>query len=126
MVFSAQPIGTVNLAEGRGRTCPLVAKTAGEATLHIFQDHAAGLRGLFPGQDIWVLTYRTRSAPDVPDQGVFATQSAARPNPIDFLRARVLEVTPDLGLILIQGYDGEEGAPILDIRPAVLPLHPLT
>jgi len=129
VTLSVQPIGKINREDGRTRPCPLVSRSGGLASLHVFQDHAEGLRGLYPGQDVWILTFRTGAAGargEGSDLGVFATQSLARPNPIDFLRARVLEVQPDLGRLRIQGYDGEEEAPILDIRPALLPLRPLS
>lgn len=116
VTFSVHPVGTVDM-------------NGGQPAVHVFPEHAEGLRGLYPGEDIWVLTYRTGPVPaDGPRQalGVFATHVAGRPNPIDFLRARITEIQPELGILRIQGYDGEEGAPVLDIRPASLPLRPLT
>ena len=56
---------------------------------------------------------------DLPRQGIFATCSPARPNPVLVSAVPLLE---RLGNVLkVQGLDAVDGSPILDIKPYVQP-----
>ncbi len=56
---------------------------------------------------------------DLPIQGIFATCSPARPNPV------LVSVVPLLGrsgnILKVKGLDAVDGSPILDIKPYVQP-----
>jgi len=56
---------------------------------------------------------------DLPQQGIFATCSPARPNPV---LVSVVPLLERLGNVLkVQGLDAVDGSPILDIKPYVQP-----
>lgn len=56
---------------------------------------------------------------DLPIQGIFATCSPARPNPV---LVSVVPLLERLGNVLkVQGLDAVDGSPILDIKPYVQP-----
>ena len=86
---------------------------------------AADLR---PGDELLVLTWLDRADRDVlavhprgdatrPRQGVFATRSPDRPNPIGLHRVRLLEVDgPRLRVAELEALDG---TPVLDIKPVL-------
>jgi len=104
------------------------------ATLELFQPYLPGLAGLYEGVELWVITYRAPSGRVPPDAwqggdgvpGVFATTAVERPNPIEFLRARIVDIDREKGLLQVVGLDVEDGAAILDIRLATSPHHRLT
>jgi tRNA-Thr(GGU) m(6)t(6)A37 methyltransferase TsaA len=89
---------------------------------------ADGLEGLAAGDELLVLTWLDRAARDVlrtrprddparPEQGVFATRSPDRPNPIGLHRVRVLAVD---GLRLrVSDLEALDGTPIVDVKPAL-------
>jgi len=56
---------------------------------------------------------------DLPRQGIFATCSPARPNPV------LVSIVPLLGrsgnILKVKGLDAVDGSPILDIKPYVQP-----
>ena len=86
---------------------------------------AADLR---PGDELLVLTWLDRADRDVlavhprgdatrPRQGVYATRSPDRPNPIGLHRVRLLEVDgPRLRVAELEALDG---TPVLDIKPVL-------
>ena len=87
-----------------------------------------GLLGLETGMDILVLMYfhhiqpgevalqlHPRHNPDNPLRGVFATRSQFRPNPIGATVAQVEAVANNV--ITVTGLDGQDGTPVLDIKP---------
>jgi tRNA (Thr-GGU) A37 N-methylase len=51
-------------------------------------------------------------------QGVFATRSPNRPNPIGLHRARVLKIERD-HWIQVQSLEAIDGTPIVDIKPVI-------
>lgn len=123
VAFLVPPIGLVHVAGGRRRGAPRYFVPRKGATLELFQPYGAGLRGLYQGQELWVITYH--AAPERhaggPASGVFATLDLERPNPIEFLRARIVEVDAEAGRLQVTGLDSEDGVPILDLRPATMP-----
>ena len=89
---------------------------------------AEGLDGIAAGDELVVLTWLDRAARDVlrvhprgdlrrPAQGVFATRSPDRPNPIGLHRVTVLEVD---GLRLrVRDLEALDGTPIVDVKPVL-------
>jgi tRNA-Thr(GGU) m(6)t(6)A37 methyltransferase TsaA len=88
------------------------------------------LDGVQPGADIVVITWlhladrdvrqvHPRGDPDRPLQGVFATRSPGRPNPLGLHVVKVLAVD-DLR-IQVQNLEAVDGTPIVDVKPALEP-----
>jgi tRNA-Thr(GGU) m(6)t(6)A37 methyltransferase TsaA len=86
------------------------------------------LDGIHAGDEVLVLTWLDRARRDVlrvhprgdrsrPEQGVFATRSPDRPNPIGLHRVRVLAVD---GLrVHVSDLEAVDGTPILDVKPVL-------
>ena len=101
---------------------------APDAWLQIDPSVTVGLRDLMPGMEILVLTWLDRARRDVlvvhprddpanPEQGVFSTRSADRPNPIGLHRVDILEIQ---GLrIRVCHLEAIDGTPILDVKPVL-------
>ncbi|NTW85744.1 MAG: hypothetical protein HGB30_06225 [Holophagaceae bacterium] len=134
VAFTLRPIGIVHSAPVKRTRLPKYFVPRGCAALELFHPYGPGLQGLYEGLDLWVITYHALSGRVPSDAwqggeglpGVFGTTALQRPNPIEFLRARVMTVDPAQGLLQVEGLDAEDGAPILDIRPATSPRHRLT
>lgn len=88
----------------------------------------AGLDGIEPNDEIVVLTWLDRAQRDVlsvhprgdlsrPPQGVFATRSPDRPNPIGLHRVQVTEI--DGNRLRVGGLEALDGTPILDLKPVL-------
>jgi tRNA-Thr(GGU) m(6)t(6)A37 methyltransferase TsaA len=99
---------------------------APEAWLALEPPFAAALEGLRPGEDVLVLTWLDRADRDVlrvhprsdptrPEQGVFATRSPDRPNPIGLHRVRILEIMGSR--LRVAGLEALDGTPVLDLKP---------
>ena len=129
VAFIVRPIGLVHTVPRKRVRIPTYFVPKGRATLELFHPYLPGLQGLYGGLDLWVITYHAPSGqgsteplqPGDGAPGVFATTSVERPNPIEFLRARIVDLSPEKGLLHVVGLDIEDGAPILDIRPATSP-----
>ena len=87
---------------------------------------AAGLDGIAPGDELVVLTWLDRARRDVlrvhprddparPEQGVFATRSPDRPNPIGLHRVTVVAV--DGTRMQVDALEALDGTPVLDVKP---------
>jgi tRNA-Thr(GGU) m(6)t(6)A37 methyltransferase TsaA len=87
-----------------------------------------GLGGIRPGDRVIVLTWLDRARRDVlrvhprdditrPEQGVFSTRSADRPNPIGLHEVEV--VTIDGLRIRVRNLEAVDGTPIVDLKPAL-------
>lgn len=133
VAFTLRPIGIVHLAPTRRGRVPKFFVPLRRAILEFFQPYVPGLAGLYEGVELWVITYHAPSGRMPTDSwqsmdgvpGVFATDTVQRPNPIEFLRARVIGIDREKGLLQVAGLDGEEGEAILDIRLATSPHHRL-
>lgn len=67
-----------------------------------------------------VLCVHPRDDRSVPQRGVFATRSPARPNPIGLHAVRIVEID---GLRLrVAGIEAIDGTPIVDLKPVLRPL----
>lgn len=98
------------------------------ATLHFDPALAPGLEGLTPGDEIVVVTWlhladrhvlavHPRDDPGRPVQGVFATRSADRPNPIGLHHTTITSV--DGPVVAVDRLEAVEGTPVLDVKPVL-------
>jgi tRNA-Thr(GGU) m(6)t(6)A37 methyltransferase TsaA len=87
-----------------------------------------GLRGIEPGHDLIVLTWLDRARRDVLSvhprgdvsrarQGVFATRSPDRPNPIGLHRVEVLST--DGPRVQVRNLEALDGTPVVDLKPVL-------
>lgn len=101
---------------------------APSANLEIKPAYIDALEGLKPGADVWVLTWlhhadrntlktHPRHNPRNPLQGVFATRSPDRPNPIGLHRTKILSITEHW--LKVDALEAINGTPIIDIKPVV-------
>jgi tRNA-Thr(GGU) m(6)t(6)A37 methyltransferase TsaA len=127
--FIVQPIGYVQSPLIDAATAPRQGdEGAPEAWLVFEPDVSEGLRDLRAGDDVLVLTWLDRARRDVlavhprddpanPEQGVFSTRSADRPNPIGLHRVTIVEVD---GLrFRVERLEALDGTPILDVKPVL-------
>lgn len=87
-----------------------------------------GLRSLRPGDHVILITWLDRARRDVlsvhprgdtsrPEEGVFRTRSADRPNPIGL---HPVEITAIEGRrVQVRHLEAVEGTPILDVKPMI-------
>jgi tRNA-Thr(GGU) m(6)t(6)A37 methyltransferase TsaA len=101
---------------------------APEATLVFETGFTPALGGLAPGDEVLVLTWLDRASRDVlsvhprddpsrPEQGVFATRSADRPNPIGLHRVTVLGIEGTR--MRVSALEALDGTPVLDVKPVL-------
>jgi tRNA-Thr(GGU) m(6)t(6)A37 methyltransferase TsaA len=101
---------------------------APEATLIFEQGFVPALDGLAPGHEVIVLTWLDRASRDVlrvhprddvsrPEQGVFATRSADRPNPVGLHHVTILGL--DGTRMRVSGLEALDGTPVVDVKPAL-------
>ncbi|HET7443645.1 MAG TPA: tRNA (N6-threonylcarbamoyladenosine(37)-N6)-methyltransferase TrmO [Solirubrobacterales bacterium] len=101
---------------------------APEAWIVLSPTLAAGLEGIEVGAALVVLTWLDRGDRGVlrvhprgdrsrPPQGVFATRSPDRPNPIGLHRVAVLEVAGER--LRVSGLEAIDGTPVLDLKPVL-------
>jgi tRNA-Thr(GGU) m(6)t(6)A37 methyltransferase TsaA len=124
-----RPIGHVRSALTSRAQAPRQGNEgAPDAWLELDADVSEGLQGIEVGQELIVLTWlhegrrdvlRTHPRNDVtlPLNGVFATRSPDRPNPIGLHRVRVLDVRP--GKLHVAPLEAIDGTPIVDIKPSL-------
>jgi tRNA-Thr(GGU) m(6)t(6)A37 methyltransferase TsaA len=88
----------------------------------------AALEGIRPGDELIVLTWLDRAERDVlrvhprsdpsrAEQGVFATRSPDRPNPIGLHPVEVVSI--DGPRILVRNLEAVDGTPIVDVKPVL-------
>src|SRR5687768_1665612 len=117
------PIGTVESPLRDRATAPLQGdEGAPEATIAFDDGVTAALEGVAPGDEVLVLTWLHEAARDVlrvhprgdrsrPPQGVFATRSPDRPNPIGLHRVTVLAV--DGTRVRVRDLEAIDGTPVV-------------
>jgi tRNA-Thr(GGU) m(6)t(6)A37 methyltransferase TsaA len=99
---------------------------APEAVLVFSAQVAEALDGIAAGDDLLLLTWLDRASRDVlrvhprgdlarPEQGVFATRSPDRPNPIGLHRVQVVAV--DGVRLRVRDLEALDGTPIVDVKP---------
>ena len=88
---------------------------------------AEGLDGITTGCEVVLITWfhkatrnvlklHPRNDPENPLQGVFATRSSDRPNPVGLHRVEVLQIDVK-GRIRVRPLEALDGTPIIDIKP---------
>jgi tRNA-Thr(GGU) m(6)t(6)A37 methyltransferase TsaA len=127
--FIVRPIGRVESPLTATADAPRQGdEGAPDAYLILDSNVAAALDGTAVGDEIIVLTWlhqadrntlavHPRGDLNRPEQGVFSTRSASRPNPIGLHRVRVLSID---GLRLqVSGLEAIDGTPIVDVKPVL-------
>lgn len=101
---------------------------APEAWIAFEPDLLDALHGIEPGDEVLVLTWldrgnrevlqtRPRDDPANPIQGVFATRSPDRPNPIGLHPVTVLEI--EGARMRVSELEALDGTPVLDVKPVI-------
>jgi tRNA-Thr(GGU) m(6)t(6)A37 methyltransferase TsaA len=127
--FTVRPIGRVESLLASTADAPRQGdEGAPDAYLILDSDIQAGLNGITAGAEIIVLTWLHQADRGIltvhprgdlkrPEQGVFSTRPASRPNPIGLHRVRVLGID---GLRLhVSGLEAIDGTPIVDVKPVL-------
>jgi tRNA-Thr(GGU) m(6)t(6)A37 methyltransferase TsaA len=124
-------IGSIHSHITTRTSAPRQAHEGGpHASLEIRPAYIEALQGLEPGMKIWVLTWlhqadrnrlkaHPRNNPHSPLQGIFATRSPDRPNPIGLHRTKILSITDNW--IRVESLEAIDGTPIIDIKPVLEP-----
>lgn len=123
------PIGVVRSPLTDPETAPRQGdEGAPEASIVLEPQVLAGLRGVEVGDHVVVLTWLDRARREVLEvhprgdvsrepQGVFATRSPDRPNPIGLHRVEILAIED--GTLRVNGLEAVDGTPVLDIKPVL-------
>ena len=124
-----EPIGTVASPLADPAEAPKQGdEGAPDASIVLDPRVVEGLRGVEPGQDLIVLTWLDRARRDIlsvhprgdasrPRQGVFATRSPDRPNPIGLHRVELLSI--DGARMRVRNLEAVDGTPVLDLKPVL-------
>jgi tRNA-Thr(GGU) m(6)t(6)A37 methyltransferase TsaA len=125
----AVPIGMVESPLTDRATAPKQGdEGAPDAWLVLDEELAEALEGLALGDEILVLTWLDRARRDVlrvhprgdparAEQGVFATRSPDRPNPIGLHRVTIVAI--DRARVQVRPLEALDGTPVLDIKPVL-------
>jgi tRNA-Thr(GGU) m(6)t(6)A37 methyltransferase TsaA len=127
--FVVQPIGYVESPLIDAATAPKQGDEGAPEAWLVFEPAVSeGLCDLGAGDEVLVLTWLDRARRDVlavhprddpanPEQGVFSTRSADRPNPIGLHRVTIVGVD---GLrFRVERLEALGGTPILDVKPVL-------
>lgn len=118
------PIGCVRSPYKKTNDIPI---KRGISKIEILDDYIPGLTGLMSSSHAIILGYLFLANRDTlkaslrlgerenEAKGIFSVRSSARPNPIGFTVAKLLEVKN--GVIKVEGLDFIDGTPIIDIKP---------
>ena len=128
-VIERRPIGRVESPLTEAEAAPKQGyEGAPEAWLVLEPDVLEGLYGVQVGDRVIVLTWLDRARRDVlrvhprddltnPEQGVFATRSADRPNPIGMHEVEVVSI--DGERVRVWDLEAIDGTPIVDLKPVL-------
>jgi tRNA-Thr(GGU) m(6)t(6)A37 methyltransferase TsaA len=128
-MFSIEPVGHVESSLVDLDAAPRQGDEGGPDAWLVFEPAVLeALTGLTPGAQILVFTWLDQARRDVlrvyprgdrsrPQEGVFATRSPHRPNPIGLHPVRVLEVGADR--IRVSDLEAIHGTPIVDVKPVL-------
>lgn len=118
-----------------GKAWPKDAREV-EGRIEVFPEYADALDGLEGFSHLFVLSHLDRQregatgllrvrprrhhggrvpAEDIPEVGVFATDSPARPNPIGLTLVKL--VRRDGNILVVRGLDLYDGTPVFDLKP---------
>jgi L-fuculose-phosphate aldolase len=124
-----EPIGVVRSSLGQRHEAPLQGPEAGLlAVIELDPAWQAGLAGLAPGRDLWVIYHfhqageptllvHPRRDASRPLTGVFNTRAPCRPAPLGLTLVRLLAV--EGRRLTVRGLEALDGTPVLDIKPYV-------
>lgn len=127
--FHAVPIGFVRSPLTDPDTAPKQGDEGAPEAAIVVEPHAlAALRGLRSGDDLLVLTWLDRARRDVLEvhprgdlarepQGVFATRSPHRPNPIGLHRVQIVAIED--ATVRVRALEALDGTPVLDLKPVL-------
>ena len=125
--FRVTPIGRVESTLTDCATAPKQGHEGAPDAWLVFDPHVLdGLQDLRVGDQVIVLTWLDRARRDVlrvhprddpaqPEQGVFSTRSADRPNPIGLHPVEVLAV--DGPRVRVRSLEAVDGTPVIDLKP---------
>jgi len=129
MSISLQPIGRVESPLADPALAPKQGDEGSPEAWLVFDEAVReGLRDIEPGSELIVLTWLHRARRDVlrvhprddpanPQQGVFSTRSADRPNPIGLHRVEVVSIEGER--FRVRHLEAVDGTPILDVKPVL-------
>jgi tRNA-Thr(GGU) m(6)t(6)A37 methyltransferase TsaA len=129
--FEVTPVGRVESPLTDRASAPLQGHEGSPEAWLVFEPWVrAGLEGIRPGDEVIVLTWLDRARRDVlrvhprgdlanPEQGVFATRSPDRPNPIGLHRVEIVSVDGDR--FRVRNLEALDATPILDVKPLLTP-----
>ena len=127
--YEVMPIGAVESALTDPAEAPKQGDEGGPEAWLVFEPGVLeGLHDIHPGDRIIVLTWLHRARRDVlrvhprddlanPEQGVFSTRSADRPNPIGLHPVEVISTEADR--IRVRDLEAVDGTPIVDVKPVL-------
>ncbi len=138
MSLLVEPVGVVRgglPAPGSGKSRPETTREV-EGRIEVFPGYIAALDGLEGFSHLFVLSHLDRQREgaagvlrirprrhrggtipqeELPEVGVFATDSPARPNPIGLTLVRLVRRVGHV--LIVRGLDLYDGTPVLDIKP---------
>jgi tRNA-Thr(GGU) m(6)t(6)A37 methyltransferase TsaA len=129
MDFELHAIGTVESPLIDPATAPKQGDEGAPDAWLVFDASALeALAGLVPGDEVLVLTWLDRARRDVlrvhprgdtsrAPEGVFATRSPHRPNPIGLHRVRILAL--DGARVKVSDLEAVNGTPVIDLKPVL-------
>ena len=136
--LAVHPIGVVHGGlppPDSGKARPKDARTI-EGQIEVYPEYAEALDGLEGFSHVFVLSHLDRQregatgllrvrprrhrggrvpAENIPEVGVFATDSPARPNPIGLTLVNL--VRREGNVLVVRGLDLYDGTPVLDLKP---------
>jgi tRNA-Thr(GGU) m(6)t(6)A37 methyltransferase TsaA len=125
--FAVRRIGVVESPLTDAKSAPKQGREGSpEAWLVFDADVLDGLEGIRPGDQMLVLTWLDRAHRDVlrvhprdditnPEQGVFSTRSADRPNPIGLHQVEIASIEGPR--LRVRNLEALDGTPIVDVKP---------
>ena len=123
------PIGTVASPVRDLASAPRQGdEGAPEARIVVEPAFREALDGLRAGDEVIVLTWLHLARRDVlrvhprgdasrPEQGVFATRSPNRPNPVGLHRVEILGI--DGAVLRVRNLEAVDGTPVIDLKPVL-------
>ena len=127
--FEVRPIGRVESPLTDPASAPKQGDEGAPDAWLVFEPAVRdGLEGIRAGDEVLVLTWLDRASREVlrvhprgdasrAQQGVFATRSPDRPNPIGLHRVEVLSI--DGVGFLVRNLEALDGTPIVDVKPVL-------
>jgi tRNA-Thr(GGU) m(6)t(6)A37 methyltransferase TsaA len=133
-MMELMPIGVVESPLTDRATAPKQGHEGSPEAWLVFEPWVVpGLDGLRAGDEVVVLTWLDRAARDVlrvhprgalsnPEQGVFATRSPDRPNPIGLHLVEIVSIDGDR--LRVRNLEALDATPIVDVKPVLDPAVP--